>query len=88
MSRVQFIEVTDSEADQRLDKWFKKRFPGVSHGQLEKMLRKGDIRVDKKRAKSKDRLEAGQSVRIPPLPDYAYTGYSRSGEDPDTTDAL
>lgn len=88
MSRVQFIEITDSEAEQRLDKWFKKRFPGISHGQLEKLLRKGDIRVDKKRAKSKDRLEAGQSVRIPPLPDYAFTGYSKSGEKIQTQQTL
>ena len=79
MSRVQFIEVTPAEADQRLDKWFKNHFPGVTHGQLEKLLRKGDIRVDKKRAKSKDRLEAGQSVRIPPLPDWATQKFEKSG---------
>lgn len=71
MSRVQQIEVKESESDQRLDKWFKSRFPGVTHGQLEKFLRKGEVRVDKKRAKSKDRLEAGQIVRVPPLPDDA-----------------
>lgn len=69
MSRVQQIEVTEAEADQRLDKWFKSHFPGVLHSQLEKFLRKGEVRVDKKRAKSKDRLEPGQIVRVPPLPD-------------------
>ncbi|GLQ07753.1 RluA family pseudouridine synthase [Sneathiella chinensis] len=72
MSRVHYIEVTEAEGDQRLDRWFKTHFPGVTHGQLEKLLRKGEIRVDKKRAKSKDRLEAGQSIRIPPLPDDAF----------------
>ncbi len=71
MSRVQILEVTDAEADMRLDRWFKNHFPGIGHGQLEKFLRKGDIRVDKKRAKAKDRLAAGQSVRIPPLPEDA-----------------
>jgi 23S rRNA pseudouridine955/2504/2580 synthase len=71
MSRVQFREVTAAEADQRLDKWFKHHFPGVTHGQLEKFLRKGEVRVDKKRFKSKERLEPGQVVRIPPLPDDA-----------------
>lgn len=79
MSRVQFVEVTADEADQRLDKWFKNHFPGVSHGQLEKLLRKGDIRVDKKRVKAKDRLEAGQSVRIPPLPEWATQAFEKSG---------
>ncbi|WP_169568542.1 RluA family pseudouridine synthase [Sneathiella limimaris] len=72
MSRVQHIDVTEAEADQRLDRWFKNHYPGLSHGQLEKLLRKGEIRVDKKRAKAKDRLEAGQVVRIPPLPDDAF----------------
>lgn len=71
MSRVQILQVTDAEGDQRLDRWFKAHFPGISHSQLEKFLRKGDIRVDKKRAKSKDRLTVGQSVRVPPLPDDA-----------------
>ena len=41
----------------------------MTHGQLEKHLRKGDIRVDKKRSKAGDRLEAGQTVRVPPLSD-------------------
>ncbi len=72
MSRVQHIEVTAGEADQRLDKWFKAHFPGVSHGQLEKYLRKGEVRVDKKRVKSNVRLEAGQMVRVPPLADEAF----------------
>ena len=69
MSRVQHLVVSDDEADQRLDRWFKAHFPGMTHGQLEKHLRKGDIRVDKKRSKASDRLEAGQTVRVPPLSD-------------------
>lgn len=78
MSRVQIIEVSVDEGDQRLDRWFKSHFPGITHGQLEKFLRKGDVRVDKKRAKSKDRLMAGQSVRIPPLADDASVRYPKS----------
>ena len=72
MSRVQHLIVSDDEADLRLDRWFKAHFPGLSHGQLEKHLRKGDIRVDKKRSKASDRLAAGQTVRVPPLPDTIY----------------
>ncbi|MEH6403372.1 MAG: RluA family pseudouridine synthase [Sneathiella sp.] len=78
MSRVQILEVSVDEGDQRLDRWFKSHFPGITHAQLEKFLRKGDIRVDKKRAKSKDRLVAGQSVRIPPLADDASVRYPKS----------
>lgn len=69
MSRVQQITVPEGESGQRLDRWFRKRFPQVTQGRIEKMLRKGEIRVDGGRAKSAQRLEAGQVVRIPPLPD-------------------
>ncbi|MBL8643726.1 MAG: RluA family pseudouridine synthase, partial [Rhodospirillaceae bacterium] len=51
----------------RLDRWFKRRYPALTHGRLEKLLRTGQIRVDGARAKANTRLEAGQTVRIPPL---------------------
>ena len=50
----------------RLDRWFKRHHPAVTHGLLEKLLRKGEVRVDGKRAKSADRITAGQVVRLPP----------------------
>ncbi len=71
MSRVQTLTVQDDDADQRLDRWFKRQFPLISQGRLEKMCRKGEIRVDGGRVKAATRLEAGQKVRIPPLPDTA-----------------
>jgi len=64
---VRAVTVTASEAELRLDRWFKRHFPDLSHGRLEKLLRKGQVRVDGKRAKSGQRLAAGQMVRIPPL---------------------
>jgi len=67
MSGVQQITVSEDEADQRLDRWFKKRFPELSHGRLEKLLRTGQIRLDGKRAKASDRLEQGQVLRVPPM---------------------
>ena len=51
----------------RLDRWFKVHFPGVGFGQLQKLLRSGQVRVDGGRVKTASRLEAGQVVRIPPL---------------------
>lgn len=51
----------------RLDRWFKRHFPGVPHALLEKQLRKGLIRLDGRKAKSSDRLEAGQVLRCPEL---------------------
>ena len=55
------------EADVRIDKWFKRHFPGLAHGRLEKLLRTGQIRVDGKRVKANQRLEAGQAIRVPPI---------------------
>jgi len=51
----------------RLDRWFRKQAPAIGHGRLEKLLRTGQIRVNGKRAKAGQRLEAGQTLRIPPL---------------------
>jgi 23S rRNA pseudouridine955/2504/2580 synthase len=67
MSGVQQITIGDDEGDQRLDRWFKKRFPELNHGRLEKLLRTGQIRVDGKRAKASDRVAAGQVLRVPPI---------------------
>lgn len=50
----------------RLDRWFRRHHPAVTHGLLEKLLRKGEVRVDGKRAKSADRVAEGQIVRLPP----------------------
>jgi 23S rRNA pseudouridine955/2504/2580 synthase len=69
MSRVQLLEVAEGDGDQRLDRWFRRMFPQVQQGQIEKMCRKGDIRVNGGRVKSNSRLESGQTIRVPPLPD-------------------
>ncbi len=67
MSGVQTIEVGSGEDGLRLDRWFKARFPALTHGRLEKLLRTGQVRVDGGRVKANTRLEAGQVVRVPPL---------------------
>ncbi len=58
--------VEPDEAGGRLDRFLRRRFPGVGQGQIEKWLRTGQIRVDGKRADSSDRLAAGAKVRLPP----------------------
>ncbi|MCE8510050.1 RluA family pseudouridine synthase [Ruegeria pomeroyi] len=68
MSGVQMITVGEGDGDQRLDRWFRRMFPHVGQGRIEKMCRKGELRVDGARAKPATRLEVGQQVRIPPLP--------------------
>ena len=66
MSGVQTVTVAEGDAEQRLDRWFKRRYPALGHGRLEKLLRTGQIRVDGKRAQGSLRLAAGQTIRIPP----------------------
>lgn len=51
----------------RLDRWFKRRVPTLSLSHLNKIVRTGQVRVDGARVKTATRLEAGQSVRVPPL---------------------
>lgn len=61
------LTVRDDDDDTRLDRWLKRNFHGLSQIQIEKALRKGEIRVDGGRAKSNARLKAGQTVRVPPI---------------------
>ena len=63
------LVVADDVANPRLDRWFRAQFPHIPQSRIEKMCRKGDIRVDGGRVKTSTRLEPGQSVRIPPLPE-------------------
>lgn len=69
MSGVKTLTVSEDEGEQRLDRWFKRRFPHVTQGAVEKMCRTGQVRVDGARAKASDRVIPGQAIRVPPLPD-------------------
>jgi 23S rRNA pseudouridine955/2504/2580 synthase len=65
------VTVDGSDGSLRLDRWFKRHYPGLGHGQLEKLLRTGRIRVDGKRARSGDRVDPGQAIRVPSLEQMA-----------------
>jgi 23S rRNA pseudouridine955/2504/2580 synthase len=71
MSGVMTLTVSADDGEQRLDKWFKRRFPQLTQGAVEKMCRTGQVRVDGGRAKASDRIIPGQVIRVPPLPDTA-----------------
>ncbi|HXL64604.1 MAG TPA: RluA family pseudouridine synthase [Xanthobacteraceae bacterium] len=66
-SAVQNVAVTADEAGMRVDRFFEARFPGLSFSHIQRVIRKGEVRVDGKRTQPKNRLQSGQSVRIPPL---------------------
>ncbi len=87
MSRVQNITLGPEDADQRLDRWLRRRFTQLTQGRIEKMCRKGELRVDGARAKPAMRLRAGQSLRIPPLPPADAPAPSPSGNELSPADA-
>lgn len=79
MSRVQTVTVAEGDGDQRLDRWFKRLFPHIPQGRIDKMCRKGEIRVDGGRVKGSTRVEVGQEIRIPPLPDSQAPAPEKTG---------
>ncbi|HEV2626501.1 MAG TPA: RluA family pseudouridine synthase [Xanthobacteraceae bacterium] len=66
-SGVQNVTVSADEAGMRVDRFFEARFPGLSFSHIQRVIRKGEVRVNGKRTQPKNRLEAGQTVRVPPL---------------------
>jgi 23S rRNA pseudouridine955/2504/2580 synthase len=59
--------VGGDEAEMRVDRFLEARFPGLSFSHIQRIIRKGELRVNGKRVQPKDRLQSGQAVRIPPL---------------------
>src|ERR1700720_3276000 len=64
---VQNLTVTADETGMRVDRFLEARFPGLSFSHIQRIIRKGELRVNGRRAQPKQRLESGQAVRIPPL---------------------
>lgn len=61
------VTVLEVDGTLRLDRWFRRHYPGLGHGNLEKLLRTGQVRVDGRRAKSGERVSPGMAIRVPPL---------------------
>jgi 23S rRNA pseudouridine955/2504/2580 synthase len=64
--QVRSFTVTAEDDGIRLDRWFRRNLPDVSFGQVSRWARTGQLRLDGKRAAPGDRVEAGQSLRVPP----------------------
>lgn len=58
------LTVEDSEG-MRLDRWLRKRYPTLTQGIIEKLLRLGKIRLDGKKVTSGSRISLGQVVEVP-----------------------
>jgi 23S rRNA pseudouridine955/2504/2580 synthase len=67
MTGVDIVTVRPEDGAGRLDRWFRRHYPALNHGRLEKLLRTGQIRIDGKRARAGDPVEPGQAIRVPPL---------------------
>ncbi|WP_417446486.1 23S rRNA pseudouridine(955/2504/2580) synthase RluC [Kangiella sp.] len=65
--KVQFVEVQTEEAGQRIDNFLLKKLKGVPKSHIYKMLRKGEVRVNKGRIKAEYKIKEGDSVRLPPV---------------------
>ena len=73
------VEADDDGA--RLDRWFKRHHPGLTHGQLEKLLRTGQVRLDGKRVKAGERISTGQIIRLPPQLQTIHNAVEHSSTD-------
>jgi len=63
---TQMARIAHDDNGIRIDRWFKRHYPALTHGRLEKLLRTGQVRLDGKRVKAADRVLSGQTVRLPP----------------------
>ena len=64
---VTFVEIDDAYAGQRIDNFLLRHLKGVPKSRVYRILRKGEVRVNKKRVKAEYRLADGDVVRVPPV---------------------
>ncbi len=64
---VQMVEITEDNSDQRLDNFLITRLKGVPKSRIYRIVRKGEVRVNKGRVDVNYRLAVGDMVRIPPV---------------------
>ena len=66
-AKVQFVTIDDCHAGQRIDNFLMTQLKGVPKSRVYRILRKGEVRVNKKRVKPEYKLADGDQVRIPPI---------------------
>jgi len=64
---VQFITISADQAGQRIDNFLRTRLKGVPKSMIYRIVRKGEVRVNKKRVKPEYKLADGDELRIPPV---------------------
>ncbi|MCF7360932.1 23S rRNA pseudouridine(955/2504/2580) synthase RluC [Vibrio diazotrophicus] len=66
-TQVQFIDIDEDMAGQRIDNFLRNQLKSIPKSMVYRILRKGEVRVNKKRVKAEYKLEAGDVVRVPPV---------------------
>ena len=67
MNEVSYTEISIEEEGQRLDNYLVRVLKGVPKSHIYRIIRSGEVRINKKRAQASSRLTAGDSIRIPPV---------------------
>lgn len=65
--KVRFIEIDENSVGQRLDNFLMTQLKGVPKSHIYKIIRRGEVRINKGRAKNVYRLKLGDLVRVPPV---------------------
>lgn len=65
--QVSYLDTTSNDVDQRLDNYLFKHLKSIPKTRIYKLLRTGQVRVNKKRVKPAYRIQLGDQVRLPPL---------------------
>ena len=67
VSKVQFIKVQKEDDGIRLDRWFSRHYPQIKNGQIQKLVRSKNIKVNGQKTSTDYRLSIGDEIRIPPI---------------------
>ncbi|MEZ9057000.1 23S rRNA pseudouridine(955/2504/2580) synthase RluC [Vibrio pelagius] len=66
-TKVQFVDIDEDMAGQRIDNFLRNQLKNIPKSMIYRIVRKGEVRVNKKRIKAEYKLKAGDLVRIPPV---------------------
>lgn len=66
-TQVQFIDIDEDMAGQRIDNFLRNQLKSIPKSMVYRILRKGEVRVNKKRVKAEYKLAPGDIVRVPPV---------------------
>ncbi|MEZ8818176.1 MULTISPECIES: 23S rRNA pseudouridine(955/2504/2580) synthase RluC [unclassified Vibrio] len=66
-TQVQFVDIDEDMAGQRIDNFLRNQLKNIPKSMIYRIVRKGEVRVNKKRIKAEYKLKVGDLVRIPPV---------------------